>query len=74
MLDATLTPSPLNPGWNFGGGTSSTVAGHKRITSTGSQSITNTQSVADALSTLMAIFDEVAGGGTGTATVAWVRA
>lgn len=62
-LDASLTASSANPGWNFGGGISSTVAGHKRITTTASQTVTNTQASADALVSVMAIFLEAGGGG-----------
>jgi len=61
VLDASLTASSINPGWNYGGATSSTVAGHKRITSTGLQTLTNTQASADSLNAVMAIFLEAGG-------------
>jgi hypothetical protein len=61
VKDASFTAGLIGPGWNFGGGTSSTITCHKRVTATGTQSVTNTQALADALTTLMAVFDEVAG-------------
>lgn len=67
-LDGTYTASSANPGWNFGGGISSTIAGHKRVTSGTTQSVTNTQASADALTTLMMVFDELQTGTTITPT------
>lgn len=63
VLDGSLTASTANPGWDYATGNNGGVAGHKRITTTGSQSITNTQASADALVTVMAIFLESTGGG-----------
>lgn len=62
-LDASLTEGPASPGWNFGGAfASTTISGSKRITTTGTQSVTNTISPASQLFAVMAIFKEASGG------------